>query len=434
MRILAPLLCFFLLLMVMGTFSYVYLLWRSYVIKMASLKRGQFPSWPGQEVKMSNNNNKKKKSRWEQQDLFINEEVVRAKKLLKTNNKQVSTTTLSVPIIPKDKLLSRLNHYESQILSQFRNSVVDISKSIELGEVKNSYHVDYAMKSLNEDDVVRNPADSMDLLCDLLNNVSVETFIRGDEFFKMQQLDDYFPKKPLFDPGKKFDSCGVVSSSGSMLGSKLGDHVDANDFVIRFNNAPTTQEYSKDVGSKTSLRIVNSQVVGKPEFKFLDSRNGLYEKSPVLVWDPSGYNATLSAWYKNPDYPFFETFFSKRLMKPDEELHLLHPRSLWSIWNYLQKHTADYLLPNPPSSGFLGVVLALFNCRKVHVYEYVPSMRLTKRCHYYNEEENLGCTIGDWHPLAAEKLTAFSLSTKDKVEIFQYGYLTIRSNCNKNSH
>ena len=41
------------------------------------------------------------------------------------------------------------------------------------------------------------------------------------------------------------------------------------------------------------------------------------------------------------------------------------------------------------SPGFLGLLLTLRHCRKVRVYEYVPSMRLTKRCHYYDEEENL---------------------------------------------
>ena len=34
----------------------------------------------------------------------------------------------------------------------------------------------------------------------------------------------------------------------------------------RFNNAPT-HGYEKHVGTKTSLRIVNSQVVGKPGSK-----------------------------------------------------------------------------------------------------------------------------------------------------------------------
>ena len=83
------------------------------------------------------------------------------------------------------------------------------------------------------------------------------------------------------------------------------------------------------------------------------------------------------------------------------------------------------LLPNPPSSGFLGVALAARACEAVHVYEYVPSMRLTKRCHYYDSQENLGCTIGDWHPLAAEKLVALRLNTAKDTEVYSDGYVTI---------
>ena len=48
-------------------------------------------------------------------------------------------------------------------------------------------------------------------------------------------------------------------------------------------------------------------------------------QSAVLVWDPSVYNATLEEWYNKPDWPFFEQFFSKRLMKPEDPLYLLHP-------------------------------------------------------------------------------------------------------------
>ena len=76
-------------------------------------------------------------------------------------------------------------------------------------------------------------------------------------------------------------------------------------------------------------------------------------------------------------------------------------------------------------SGFLGLVLGMLHCKLVHVYEYVPSMRLTKRCHYYDENENLGCTIGDWHPLAAEKILALALNIGNDTEVFAEGYLTI---------
>ena len=55
------------------------------------------------------------------------------------------------------------------------------------------------------------------------------------------------------------------------------------------------------------------------------------------------------------------------------------PECLWSLWSWLQSVTAWPLLPTPPSSGFLGIFLLLNHCDTVNVFEYIPSMRLTKR-------------------------------------------------------
>lgn len=65
---------------------------------------------------------------------------------------------------------------------------------------------------------------------------------------------------------------------------------DAHDVVVRFNHAPTLG-YELDVGSKTDVRIVNSQVVTKPEFSF--TTDAMYKNLTVIVWDPSDYTASL---------------------------------------------------------------------------------------------------------------------------------------------
>ena len=49
------------------------------------------------------------------------------------------------------------------------------------------------------------------------------------------------------------------------------------------------------------------------------------------------------------------------------------------------------------------------------------------RCHYYDSEDNLGCTLGDWHPLAAEKLAALSLHSGNDLQVFRDGYITIKA-------
>lgn len=53
-------------------------------------------------------------------------------------------------------------------------------------------------------------------------------------------------------------------------------------------------------------------------------------------------------------------------------------------------------------------------------------MRLTKRCHYYEVHEDLGCTLGDWHPLAAEKLLALHLAPSTVLDqVFAHGRLPL---------
>ena len=363
--------------------------------------------------------------------------------------------------IPTDKILEHVQHHRDQIVSHLKMSLDFTGKT---GHIKNIYNVPgynkniairkSQLRKISLESHVPNNVD--ELILDASNKIKLKTFLRNNTFFNKEELGPYLPEKPIdiftntgelqsndmqkedslsnkndmflsSCPVYKYNDCGVVSSAGALLHSGLGKKIDSNDFVIRFNNAPS-KGYEEDVGTKTSLRIVNSQVVGNPEFGFLDNRNTkeLYTKTPILVWDPSSYNASLREWYTSPDFPFFETYFKTRLMRPDAEVHLLDPSSLWSIWDWLQLlHGNSLLLPNPPSSGFLGLILAVLHCVKVHVYEFVPSMRLTKRCHYYDEQQNIGCTIGDWHPLAAEKLAALRMNIGNNTQVFQEGYVTI---------
>ncbi len=124
---------------------------------------------------------------------------------------------------------------------------------------------------------------------------------------------------------RRFGSCAIVSSAGALLDSKLGSfignlpknnfltiskclapssRVDGHDYVVRFNNAPTIG-FEIDVGNKTSLRILNSQILSKPQFDFANS--SLYQNVSLLVWDPSRYNATLEQVIPSTHNLKFET-------------------------------------------------------------------------------------------------------------------------------
>ncbi|GFV19517.1 beta-galactoside alpha-2,6-sialyltransferase 2 [Trichonephila clavipes] len=71
---------------------------------------------------------------------------------------------------------------------------------------------------------------------------------------------------------------------------QTGRHNDSHDVILRFNSAPT-EGYQEDVGSKTTIRFLNSQVVSKPEFDFLNSP--MYRNVTLIVWDPSKYHGSL---------------------------------------------------------------------------------------------------------------------------------------------
>ena len=93
-------------------------------------------------------------------------------------------------------------------------------------------------------------------------------------------------------------------------------------------------------------------------------------QSAVLVWDPSVYNASIEEWYNKPDWPFFEQFFSKRLMKPEDSLYLLHPGFKES---YID--ASFHLKPMNVGSSSLSL------CTQLNVWKFVNG-NFSKKVHF----------------------------------------------------
>ncbi|VVC94126.1 unnamed protein product [Leptidea sinapis] len=72
-----------------------------------------------------------------------------------------------------------------------------------------------------------------------------------------------------------------------------------------------------------------------------------------------------------------------------------------------------------------GLWFSLQRCNKVRVFEYVPSVRVTRRCHYYIPASDPSCTLGAWHPLAQEKLLAERMRQNSDIDVFQRGFIDI---------
>ncbi|XP_043933291.1 beta-galactoside alpha-2,6-sialyltransferase 1-like [Protopterus annectens] len=261
-----------------------------------------------------------------------------------------------------------------------------------------------------------------ELLCLLKQQVSVRMIKSKDWPLPTVDWLKYLPSKNLSETLGKPKTCAVVSSAGSLLHSHLGKEIDSHDAVLRFNAAPTAK-YEADVGKKTTIRLVNSQVMASEEHGFL--KNNLYTAGVLVGWDPAPYSADLTEWYNKPDYPIFKRYMEYRRKNPHQPFYILHPKTEWQLWDLIQESTEEDIQRNPPSSGLLGTLMMMSLCEVVHLYEYLPSRRETDLCHYYERFRDYACTSGAYHPLLFEKNLVKRMNKGTERDLFQFGRVTL---------
>lgn len=83
-------------------------------------------------------------------------------------------------------------------------------------------------------------------------------------------------------------------------------------------------------------------------------------------------------------------------------------------------------------SLFLGLTLMLPFCGYVDVFEFVPSARMSSRCHYFDDMEDPSCTLGVWHPLSAEKFVTLAMNELNDSTVFETGFARVRGFRNLN--
>lgn len=261
-----------------------------------------------------------------------------------------------------------------------------------------------------------------ELLCQLKEKVEVSTLTPDLQPFASLPWASQLPPKPITSDLGPFKTCAVVSSAGSLRYSGLGKEIDSHDAVLRFNAAPTTG-YEKDVGFKTTIRLINSQVMASEDHRFLSS--SLYSTGVLVAWDPAPFSANLSKWYNKTDFPIFDQYQRYRRLHPLQPFYILHPRFEWQLWQRIQDNMAEHIQKNPPSSGLLGTVLMMSLCEVVHVYEFLPSRRKTELCHYYQRFHDAACTLGAYHPLLYEKNLVKRMNQGLDRDIYTHGRVTL---------
>ncbi|KAF7659197.1 hypothetical protein LDENG_00001770 [Lucifuga dentata] len=274
----------------------------------------------------------------------------------------------------------------------------------------------------------RRPAQSAkELLCQLKTQAQLRTVDGSEEPFSSLGWARLVPHLPLEHLYRRqvqsgFKTCAVVTSAGAILRSGLGKEIDTHNAVLRFNAAPT-EGYEKDVGNKTTIRIINSQILANPKHRF--NTSSLYKNVTLIAWDPAPYTVNLHKWYASPDYNLFGPYVEHRKLHPDQPFYILHPSYVWQLWDVIQGNTQETIQPNPPSSGFIGILLMMALCEQVHVYEYIPSMRQTDLCHYHERYYDAACTLGAYHPLLYEKSLIQRINVGPESDLRRRGRVTL---------
>ncbi|XP_018088243.1 alpha-N-acetylgalactosaminide alpha-2,6-sialyltransferase 6 isoform X2 [Xenopus laevis] len=210
----------------------------------------------------------------------------------------------------------------------------------------------------------------------------------------------------------KCNSCVIVTSSSHLLNTDLGQKINQAECIIRMNDAPTTG-YEKDVGNKTTFRVVAHssvyRVLRRPQ-EFLSRFPG----QSLFFWGPpnkmqQGNKANLYHIIQRASSAF-----------PNVSAFVVSPRNMGRFDELFRAETGRDREKSHSwlSTGWFTMVIAVELCNNVHVYGMVPPNYCSKRqrkmpYHYYEPKSPDECITyiqnergrrGNHHRFITEKL------------------------------
>ncbi|XP_005302453.2 alpha-N-acetylgalactosaminide alpha-2,6-sialyltransferase 5 isoform X2 [Chrysemys picta bellii] len=171
-------------------------------------------------------------------------------------------------------------------------------------------------------------------------------------------------------------SCALVTSSGHLLGSKQGNRIDQTECVIRMNDAPT-RGYGKDVGNKTSLRVIAHSSIQR----ILRNRNELLNMSQGTVfifWGPSSYMR------RDGKGLVYNNLQLMNQILPQLKVYMVSRHKMLQFDDLFKRETGkDRKISNTwLSTGWFTMTIALELCDRINVYGMVPPDFCRPRDHF----------------------------------------------------
>ncbi|XP_074859438.1 alpha-N-acetylgalactosaminide alpha-2,6-sialyltransferase 5 isoform X3 [Carettochelys insculpta] len=184
-------------------------------------------------------------------------------------------------------------------------------------------------------------------------------------------------------------SCALVTSSGHLLGSKQGNTIDQTECVIRMNDAPT-RGYGKDVGNKTSLRVIAHSSIQR----ILRNRNELLNMSQGTVfifWGPSSYMR------RDGKGLVYNNLQLMNKILPQLKVYMISRHKMLQFDDLFKRETGkDRKISNTwLSTGWFTMTIALELCDRINVYGMVPPDFCSS--HHWNNLEFLEPDPGSDH-------------------------------------
>ncbi|XP_071606539.1 alpha-N-acetylgalactosaminide alpha-2,6-sialyltransferase 5 [Heliangelus exortis] len=223
-------------------------------------------------------------------------------------------------------------------------------------------------------------------------------------------------------------SCALVTSSGHLLGSKQGNRIDETECVIRMNDAPT-RGYGKDVGNKTSLRVIAHSSIQR----ILRNRNELLNMSNGAVfifWGPSSYMR------RDGKGLVYNNLQLMNQILPQLKVYMISRHKMLQFDDLFKRETGkDRKISNTwLSTGWFTMTIALELCDRINVYGMVPPdfcrdpNHLSVPYHYYEPLGPDECTMyishergrkGSHHRFITEKRVFENWARTFNIHFFQ---------------